>query len=83
MFFGIEWLGKYESILDSIFSVNGHKYQIDISNELSSDRRSYAKVMTSGIRMFNLPPWGRKIYDGSSSRVMFWTFGVLSLILLL
>ena len=45
--------------------------------------RSYAKVMTAGSWLFNLPPWGRKLYDCSSSRVMFWTFGVLTLVLII
>ena len=33
--------------------------------------------------MFNLPPWGRKLYDGLSSGVMFWNFGVLALVLVI
>ena len=37
--------------------------------------------MTLGSWLFNLPPWGRKLYDNSYSRVMFWTFGVIALII--
>ena len=29
------------------------------------------------------PPWGRKLYDGSSSRVTFWNFGVLTLVIII
>ena len=47
------------------------------------NRRSYAKVMTPGSWLFNLSLWGCKLNDGSSSRVTFWNFGVLSLILII
>ena len=39
--------------------------------------------MTSGSSLFNLPPWGRKLYGDSFSRVMFWTFEVLALVLII
>ena len=41
------------------------------------------KSYDSGSWLFNLPPRGRKIYDGSSSRVMFSTFRVLSIMIII
>ena len=64
--------------------VESCKSRIDLSNGLECpNKRSYAKVMTPGSRLFNLSPRGCKLYKGSSSRVMFWTFGVLALILII
>ena len=56
-----------------------HKAHIDLSNELSNaqigDRMQ--KLWPPRSWLFNLPPWGCKLYDDSSSSVTFWTFGVL------
>ena len=47
------------------------------------NQRSYANIMIPRSWLLNLPPWGRKLYDGSSYRVTFWTFGVLTFIIII